>query len=191
MEKGLQEFLENSVLSDDTKSALSEAWTRKLSEAREEEAFKLRQEFAAKFEQDKANIVEAMNAMITDVLTEQAHEVASEKKRLVTESKRIANESKAKDDALHHKAAKTIKTLESFITETLKAEITEMRDELNEQRREITEDKANYEQKINESKAAARNRLKMLENFVTKAVSTEMTELSEDRKALVETRVKL
>ncbi len=191
MEKGLQEFLENSVLSEDTKAALSEAWTRKLSEARAEEAFNLRQEFAAKFEQDKANIVEAMNAMITDVLTEQAKEVASEKKRLVAESARIANESKAKDDENHQKAAKTIKTLESFVAETLKAEISEMRDELNEQRRQLSEDKAEYERKINENKAASRDRLKMLESFVTKAVSSEMTELSEDRKALVETRVKL
>lgn len=191
MDKSLQELLGASVLSEETKTALSEAWSRKLSEAREEEAYKLRQEFAAKFDQDKANIVEAMNAMITDVLSEQARQVATEKRRLVTESTRIANESKTKDEELHKKAAAQIKTLESFIVETVTAEITEMRSELNEQAARIEADKAEYINKINENKAASRERLKVLESFITKAITSEVTELAEDRKALVETRVKL
>lgn len=195
METGFEKLLEGAVLSEDTKAALSTAWKRKLDEARseirDEEAYKLREEFASRFESDKSDLVEAMNLMITDSLSETFKEIEDEKKELVSERKALSDKLSKADAEKEKSISEHAKVMEKFILNVLSKEIRE----LNESVKEIGAEKDKF---ISESKEAEAKReeesdkkLDVLESFVRKQLAKELNEFQQDKRQLVETRVKL
>lgn len=154
----IEKILGSEVLSEDVKVGITEAWNAKLAEAREEITAELREEFAGRYENDKTQIVEAMDSMLSDAIRSELEEFAIDKNKL------------AEDRVAYKKAMKGhAKVLESFILETLKTEITELR----------------------EDRAAQKTNFGKLEEFVLGQLTNELNEFHEDRRSLVEQKVKL
>lgn len=159
MSKDLNKILsENTGLSASQKQQIQEAWDARIAEARDQLNAELREEYARKYEFDKAAVVEAMDKYITDRISVELEEFAADKAQLAEE--RVAQKAKLKEH---------IEILNKFVTESLRNEVVELR-----------QDKV----KMNES-------FKVLENFVLKQLSEEIREFRQDKKALVEQKVKL
>jgi hypothetical protein len=195
MNKGLKELLESAVLSDETKSALAEAWNSKLEEVRsnvrEEEETKLREEFASRFAADKLELVEAMDRMLTDAVAAQAKSTATELKGLQEERARLTSAIKEARAEYKAKIASQTKVIESFFLETLKKELTEFSHDhaaLRSQRVQVAEKSAaletEYQTKLSES-------MDKLQAIVVKKLSEEITDLKSQKAKLAETEARV
>ena len=71
--------MDSGVITEETRSAIQEAWEGQLNEAREEVRAELREEFARRYEHDKDVMVEALNSMVTDQLGSHIQAIAEEK----------------------------------------------------------------------------------------------------------------
>ena len=158
MAQTIDELLNSGMLSEEVRSSISEAWETKLTEAREEIASELREEFAERYENDKANIVEAMDAMIGDVIGKELEEFKADKNQLAED--RVAYRKHMKEHA---------KVLDEFVMETLRKEISELR----------------------EDRAAQENNMAQLEGFVIEQLTKELNEFHDDKRSLVEAKVKM
>ena len=158
MADAFEELLKSDVLSEDVKSALSEAWEGQLTEAREGVAAELREEFATRYENDKSQIVEAIDAMLNDVIKAELTEFAEDKQGLAEQ--RVSY----KTNVGEH-----VGMLNSFVLETLKEEINELR-----------KDRTLQETKFGK-----------LEEFVLRQLTKELKEFHDDKRDLVETKIKL
>jgi hypothetical protein len=154
----LDELLSSGMLSEEVRSSISEAWETKLSEAREEIATELREEFAERYENDKAQIVEAMDSMIGDVIAKELNEFKEDKAKLAED--RVAYRKHMKEHA---------RVLDEFVMETLRKEITELR----------------------EDRVAQDKNMAQLEGFVLEQLTKELNEFHEDKRSLVEAKVKM
>lgn len=195
MEKGLKELLESSVLSDETKSALSEAWNSKLDEVRasvrEEEETKLREEFASRFAADKHELVEAMDRMLGDAVKENAAKAAVELKALQEERTRLTSAIKEARADYKAKIASQTQVMETFFLETLKKELTEFAQDhsaLRAQRVKVAEQSAaletQYQTKLSEN-------MEKLQSIVVKKLAEEMNELKAQKSSLAETEARV
>lgn len=154
----IEKILGSEVLSEDVKQGINEAWESQLSEAREQITAELREEFATRYENDKTQIVEAMDAMLKDTIQTELTEFAQDKAQL------------ARDRVAYKKAVKEhAKLLDKFIMETLKSEITELR----------------------EDREAQKTNFGKLEEFVLGQLSKELNEFHEDKRSLVEQKVRM
>lgn len=158
MADAFEELLGSDNLSAEVKTTLSEAWEGKLAEAKEKVASELREEFATRYENDKTQIVEAMDKMLDDVIKKELSEFATDKMDLV----------KAKVDYTKN-IKEHSKVLDQFILETLKKEISELR----------------------EDRKAQEDKFAKLEEFVLRQLTKELKEFHDDKRDLVETKVKL
>jgi predicted SnoaL-like aldol condensation-catalyzing enzyme len=154
----IEKILGSEVLSEEVKQSVTEAWEAKLAEAREDITAELREEFAGRYENDKTQIVEAMDAMLNDTIKSELNEFAEDKAKLAQD--RVAYKKAVKEHA---------KLLDEFIMQTLKTEITELREDREAQ-------KANFGK---------------LENFVLEQLTKELNEFHEDKRSLVEQKVKM
>jgi hypothetical protein len=158
MTSALEQLLSSEVLSEEVRSTLSEAWESKLSEAREDITVELREEFAQRYETDKTQMVEALDAMLSDTIRTELTEFAIDKKEAIN-----AKVQYQKDIADH------AELLESFIVESLKDEIVELRKD-----RSIQE--GNFQK---------------LEGFVMEQLTSELNDFHQDKKDLLRQKVKL
>ena len=195
MEKGLKELLESAVLSDETKSALSEAWNSKLDEVRagvrEEEETKLREEFASRFASDKLELVEAMDRMLGDAVKENAAKAAVELKALQEERTRLTSAIKEARADYKAKIASQTQVMESFFLETLKKELTEFAQDhsaLRAQRVKVAEQAATLETDYQTKLAEG---MEKLQSIVVKKLHEEMTELKGQKASLAETEARV
>jgi len=154
----IEKILGSEVLSEEVKESVTEAWNAKLAEAREDITAELREEFAGRYENDKTQIVEAMEAMLNDTIKSELNEFAEDKAKLAGD--RVAYKKAVKEHA---------GLLDEFIMQTLKTEITELREDREAQ-------KANFGK---------------LENFVLEQLTKELNEFHEDKRSLVEQKVKM
>jgi len=143
----IEKILGSEVLSEEVKESVTEAWNAKLAEAREDITAELREEFAGRYENDKTQIVEAMEAMLNDTIKSELNEFAEDKAKLAGD--RVAYKKAVKEHA---------GLLDEFIMQTLKTEITELREDREAQ-------KANFGK---------------LENFVLEQLTKELNEFHED-----------
>ena len=158
MAHAMDELLNSNTLSEEVRSSLSEAWDTQLTEARETITAELREEFAQRYENDKAQIVEAADTMIGDVIAKELEEFQADKAKVAED--RVAYRKHMKEHA---------KLLDSFVMDTLRKEINELRED-----RVVQED--------NMSK---------LEGFVMEQLTKELNEFHEDKRSLVEAKVKM
>lgn len=154
----LDKILSSEVLSESVKEGIAEAWNVKLNEAAEEIRAELREEFAGRYENDKAQLVEAMDAMLSDTIKAELDEFSIDKNKL------------AEDRIAYKKATKShAKIMEKFILQTLKTEITELR----------------------EDRTAQKKNFGKLEGFVLGQLTKELNEFHDDKRSLVEQKVKM
>ena len=199
MHSNLQKLLEGSVLNEETKAALQEAWESKITEAREEIAVELREEFALRYEKDKNTVFEAMDAMVKDQLKEEFEELRQDK-LAVKEAKVKLNK---KLDELSEHSEKVMKTLldeelkefrserkqvaeslkiaQDFVQKQLKEEL----EDFNKDRNALIEARVNFEKtksaKINEAKKLfVENASKLSERVLRESLKAEMKQLKDD-----------
>jgi hypothetical protein len=201
MDSNFQKLLEGSVLNEETKSALIEAWDNKISEAREELAIELREEFAHRYELDKNRIAEAAEKMIKDALKEELDELANDKMK-------IKKEMKAVKEIKEQLSEKTFNFIKSQLTEEVKEFSTErkavnenlmklqsfVRNQLNEELAEFSKDRTalinervNFEKektkKLNEAKKVfIESATKASEKIIRESLKAEIKQLHSDLK---------
>lgn len=172
-------------------ASLKEAFDRKVEAVREEAEMAIREEFAQRYEHDKANLVEAMDRMLTDVAQKHEEEKAEEVAKL---KEAQASLKQAVTEARSHYKAKlkeAIATSQNFVVENLAKEIKGLREQKQSfvaKQKQIAE---GYESAKAALAAEQASRLAKIDEFVVKQVNRELTEFAQDRRALVETRVKL
>jgi hypothetical protein len=158
MAHSIDELLSSGALSEEVRSSISEAWVTKQAELREEVASELREEFAQRYENDKAQIVEAMDTMIGEVIAKELEEFQADKSKVAED--RVAYRKHMREHA---------SVLDNFVMETLRKEIKELR-----------EDRENQDKNIVN-----------LEGFVLEQLTKELNEFHEDKRSLVEAKVKM
>jgi len=195
MEKGLKELLESTVLSDETKSALAEAWNSKLDEVRanvrEEEETKLREEYANRFAADKNELVEAMDRMLGDAVQGYAAKSAAELKALQEERTRLTSAIKEARAEYKAKIASQTQVMETFFLESLKKELTEFAQDhkaLRVQRVKVAEQAASLEDQYNTKLSEAMDKL---QGFVVSKLNEELNALKSQKASLAETEVRV
>jgi hypothetical protein len=126
----LKPLMDSGVLTEETRSAINEAWEAKLTEAREQIRAEIREEFAGRYAHDKGVMVEALDRMVTDALTEEISEFQTDKKALAEQRVRMVSEMKT-----------TAAKFEQFLTKKLAEEIREFRHD----RKQMTESTSKLE----------------------------------------------
>lgn len=190
MSKKLEDIL-GGALAPELLAQLQEAFDQRIEEARLEAEENIREEFARRFMHDKSNLIEAMDRMVTDHVTKHAEDKAAAVAELneardkfraaITESKK----------AYRARIAETATVSRKFIAEQLAKHIrslNEQRVALKDKAARLAEDVEAAKAKIAESHAA---HVKKIDEFVTRQVTRELDEFQQDKRALVETRVKL
>jgi hypothetical protein len=195
----LKQLFENNVVSEDIKAEIEESWNKKIQENRDQVTSELREEFAQKFEHEKAQLIESLDSMLNDRLTGEIAEFVEDRKQLIeakakyakkmkkdTEvvkefvSKKLASEiSELHED--HKKMSDNFEKLEQFVITQLAKEISEF----NQDKKEVVETKVKL---VKEAKAQldvvkaqfVKRSAKMVEEIVTKTITTEMKQLKED-----------
>jgi hypothetical protein len=154
----VKQLFETNVISEEVKSEIESAWQSRIQENREQVTTTLREEFAEKYEHDKAAMVEAVEAMLADRLQAELGELAEDRQGLIEARAKYAK--KMKDDS---------KTMESFVLQNLKKEISE----------------------LHEDRKSVAGNVAKLESFIVDALAKEIAEFHADKKDLAETKVKL
>lgn len=191
MTDALKPLLENELLDEASKLAISEAWKANLKEAREEIETQLREEYTSRYEHDKGVLLEAVERMVEDGITVEIAEFVADSKKLTEQQVKLAEEiRKARIDA-KEKLAEQMKVLEAFVLERLAKEIGEFEQD----RREIKEGKKVLAKEIRESRVQYKKMLAenidKMGDFVVKQLATEMGDFHQDKVALREQRVKM
>ena len=195
----LKPLMDSGVLTEETRSAINEAWEAKLTEAREQIRAEIREEFAGRYAHDTSVMVEALNRMVTDALTEEIAEFQQDKKQLAEQRVKMIREMKTKaaqfEQFLTAKLAEEIQEfrkdrkkmtestskLENFVFRSLAEEITEFAQD----KRAVVETKvklvAEGRNQLNKLKKqfVARSS-KAVEEAVTKQLKRELSQLKED-----------
>jgi len=187
MENQLKELLENEVLGPEVKKALQEAFDSKI---RETEAT-LQEAYASRYAHDKSVLVEAMDNMLTDAIKAELSEFSEDRTALISQKAKLSKATLAVKKVYETKLAQHVKLLNTFLGRQLKEEIAEFtadRKRLITQRKQMAKELQSIKE---DSKKQLVNRVNKLEGFVIKNLSEEIAEFQQDKKALVEQRVKL
>lgn len=198
----IKQLVDSTMLSEDTRTAISEAWESKVREIRESVEAEMRSEFAQRYEHDKSDLVTALNTMVTESLEKELTTVNEERAALVSERHavkaslkehakkledftlgRLANEVKefkTDRDAYRNDMVK----LESFIVKALTRELgefaTDKREVVEAKVKLVAEAKGQIAQLKQEfiKKAAG-----SVEHVVTESLKKELSQLKEDVEA--------
>lgn len=187
MENQLKDLLENDVLGPDVKKALQEAFTTKIKETET----KLQEAYASRYEHDKSVLVEAMDNMLADVIKAELNEFSEDRTALISQKTKLTKATLSAKKIYEAKLAQHASKLNAFMNKQIKEEISEFvadRKRIDSQRKKM----AGELQAIKENtKKQLTSRVNKLEGFVLKQLSEEIAEFQQDKKALVEQRVKL
>jgi hypothetical protein len=171
MEKKLEDIL-NEALAPELKAQLQEAFDAKVEAMREQVQESVEAELANRYEHDKGQLVEAMDRMLTDVIRVHEEAKAAEITKL--------RESRTKFEA----NTKDVKT-------ALRTRITKLRGQkiaVNEAAEKLATDVASVKKGLSENHA---RHLSKINEFITRQLTKELREFEQDKRDLVETRVKL
>ncbi|HET8688744.1 MAG TPA: hypothetical protein VFM18_19175 [Methanosarcina sp.] len=195
----IKPLLDNGIINEATRSAISEAWEARITEAKEQVRAELREEFAQRYQHDKQVMVEALDKMVTESLTAELAEFADEKRQLAEDRVKFKShmvESAGKfNDFMVAKLSEEIKELradrkvyeqavaklEAFTVRALAEEIKEFEQD----KRAVVETKVRL---VREGKAKLANLQKQfvaqsaaaVQEAVTSSLESELTQLKED-----------
>jgi hypothetical protein len=195
----LKPLLDASIVNEETRTAISEAWDNKLVEAREHIRAELREEMASRYEHDKKVMVEALDKMVTEGLAAEIAEFAGEKKAMVEDRVKFKNhmmESAGRFDSFlvkklseeiqelrsdRKRQTENFKRLEKFVVHALAEEIKEFAAD----KKQVVETKVRListaRAKLDElqGRFIARSS-KLVKEAVAANLKTELTQLKED-----------
>lgn len=183
------------TLPADLVASLQETFDAKVAEAvaeaRKEIETDVEANLARRFDRDRDAIIESIDAMITDALREQEAE-RSEEIAKYTEA-RVAYTTAMVEGkkALKARLKESLSTAGDLITTQLQEEISKLRSEraaLIERAEKMTADLEAAKVKIAEQHE---QHIIKIDEFITKQLRAELVEFAEDKRALVEQRVKL
>lgn len=109
-------LIDNGIITEDTRVALSEAWEAKLVETKEQIRAELREEFARRYDHDKDVMVESLDKMVTESLKAEISEFMEDKRNLAEERVKFRQSMK-----------ETAQKFEKFMASKLAEEIKEFR----------------------------------------------------------------
>ena len=194
-----KQLVESGVLSEETKGVVEAAFEQKIQENRDQVTAELREEFAQKYTHDKQVMVEAIDKMLSDRLAAEMAELHEDKKALaeakVAYQQKIAADSKKLEGFVikqlgkelvefqndRQKVTGNFQKLESFVVHALAKEISEFAVD----KRDLAETKVKLvreaKSKFGEIRQAFIQRsAKVVENAVTKKLTSEIKQLKED-----------
>ena len=195
----IKPLVDNGIINEETKLAISEAWESKLNEAREQIRAEMREEFAGRYEHDKSVMVEALDKMVTESLQAEILEFNEEKQQLAADRVRFNNRMKESvgkfDQFLVAKLAEEIKELrgdrrvqkesvqrlEKFVVKSLAEEIQEF----SKDKQEVVETKVRLVSEAKQKLASlqqdfVKRSAALVKESVAKGLESEMTQLKED-----------
>lgn len=193
MENGLKGLLESTVLSEETKAALSEAWEKKIAELRtslrEEAKSEVLGEYKARFEEDKNNLTLAMNNMLGEAVDKYATESGLEVKRLKEEKKKLTAAIKEARAEYKARATKEAAVIESFVMGQLKTKM----EELSEEKAQLEAQRVAFAKQSIESKELYKNKviehMTALQSAVSAKLKEELASLKAKEQDLAEAKV--
>lgn len=191
MDNTLASILGTAGLPEELITSLQEAFDKKVAEAREEAEMSVREEFAARYEHDKANLVEAMDRMLTDVVKKVEESKAEEIKNLVEARAKYDNGLVEAKAFYKNKIREHMKVTQTFVTEQLYKSIKSLAEQKSDTIKTGKALKESYKALKAEMAKDHAARIKKIDEFVVRQVNRELNEFAQDKKALVETRVKL
>lgn len=209
MKKGLQSLLESEVLNQETKASILEAFKAK----EEEVTKKLQKDFKQRYEQDNKNLKAAVEKAVTEAVEHYAAETADEIKKLKSERKTLATSLDKTKSEYKEKLRKESQMFSDIALSQLAEHIDELEEErkaLAKERKEVKEhlgmlnklvssyllecakeQAEEVEQMRHELDSENKDRFKKLANFVDESLHDELSEFSQDRRALSEAKVSL
>jgi len=199
MLEAIKSLVDNGIINEQTRDAITEAWDEKLAESKEEVRTELREEFSRRYEHDKSVMVEAIDKMVTESLTQEIQELQEDKSALAADrvafKKHIKEAAKKMEQFVSRKLAEEIaefrgdrkvqteatKALETFVIRQLAEEITEFSQDkqavIETKVRLVSEAKAKLAQV--EKKFVAKS-ARLVKEAIAKTLDSEMTQLKED-----------
>ena len=190
MDKKLEDIL-NEALAPELKEQLQEAFDKKVEGMRAEVEESVRAELANRYEHDKSQLVEAMDRMLSDVIRVHEATKAEEIAKLRETRNTIAESHNTAKAAFRKQLSSMADVSGKLISESLNKEIVALRDQrvaITNKAEALAEDVAAVKSKLTENHA---RHLEKINEFITRSLTKELMEFSQDKKALVETRVKL
>jgi len=194
-----KQLVESGVMTVETQEIVESALATKLQETRDQVTAELREEFAQKYNHDKTVMVEAIDKMLSDRLGVEMSELHEDKKALaeakVAYQQKMTTDSKKLESFVikqlgkelvefqsdRKKVAENFTKLEQFVVHALSKEISEFaadkKDLAETKVKLVREAKSKFDEiKQNFIKRSA----KVVENVVTKKLTSEITQLKED-----------
>lgn len=190
MKINIAEFL-NGALAPELLVPLQEAFDKKIEDVRGEVESDLRSEFAQRYENDKSQLVEAIDRMVTDTLTGLKTEHATEVKKL-SESRddfRAARKDCAK--SYKKKISEHLALIDKFAVQQIGKEAQSLQEQKissRSQAEQLAEDLESAKLILAKKHTA---HMRKIDEFVTRQLTKELNEFQQDKRALVETRLKL
>lgn len=201
MDEILKKLLQSELLSEETKSEISEQWTTSVetfkTQVREEVSSEVRLELAEQWIAERDDLVEKVDGFIAEALTNEINELKNDierfrdleveyAERIVEEKEKLAEEVASELDVLVDK-------LDAFLEMRLSSEISELKEDLeivkqNEFGRVIYEAFAQTFSHVSDEKSV-QHKLNVAEGKL-QDVEFELSRLEEDRKRMIrETRL--
>ena len=190
MDKKLEDIL-NEALAPELKEQLQEAFNSKVEAMRAEVEESVRAELANRYEHDKSQLVEAMDRMLSDVIRVHEEAKAEEISKLKETRSKVEETHRSNKAAFRKQIAQMADTSGKLINESLTKEISALRDQrlaITGKAERLAEDVASVKDRMAENHA---KHLDKINGFITKQLTKEIMEFSQDKRALVEQRVKL
>jgi DNA repair exonuclease SbcCD ATPase subunit len=190
MDKKLEDIL-NEALAPELKEQLQEAFNIKVEGMRAEVEESVRAELANRYEHDKGQLVEAMDRMLSDVIRVHEETKAGEIAKLKEARQKVEESANSTKSLLRKQIASMANTSGKLINESLSKEISALRNQrlaITAKAEALAEDVAGVKGRLSENHA---KHLEKINDFVTKQLTKEIMEFAQDKRALVETRVKL
>lgn len=133
---------------------------------------------------EKKVSIKQLNDFVVENLKKEISELAEDKKIVFNERIKLSKAVTEARKEYKEKLGSHLRTIESFVGDNLKKEISELVADKKELSRKLRESRESY-------KAEFAERLNTLEQFVMKQLTEELSEFEEDKKLLAERRVQL
>lgn len=190
MTKKIEDIL-NETLAPELKASIQEAFDSRVETMRVELEESVRDELSTRYEHDKAQLVEAMETMLTDVIRVHEEAKAGEIAKLSETRDTYRKAIKEARTAAKTRIGNLAETSRKFINEHLTKEVVALR----QQKLAIATEAASLSESVESVKERLvenhEKHLAKINGFVTKQLTKELNEFAQDKRALVETRVKL
>jgi hypothetical protein len=194
-----KQLVESGVMTEETTQVVEAAFAAKIQENREQVTAELREEFAQKYTHDKGVMVEAIDKLLSNRLTAEMSELHEDKKALAEAkaryTQRISEDAKKLEGFVikqlgkelvefqgdRNKVSENFAKLENFVVHALAKEIgefaTDKKDLAETKVKLVREAKSKFE---DIKQAFITRSAKVVENAVTRKLTTEIKQLKED-----------